>query len=68
MARSLHQIGIIHQDRGDYLTALELYEKSLRIFEEIGNLANMVSSLHNIGIIHQILGEYQEALQMYENP
>ncbi|MEA2602862.1 MAG: hypothetical protein QOF89_3854, partial [Acidobacteriota bacterium] len=51
-----HGLGMVSQDRGDYEQALEWYQKSLRIFEELGNRAGMASSYHQLGMVAQHRG------------
>ena len=62
----LHNLGILHQDRGDYDAALSCYEKSQKIFEVLGNRRGIASSLHQTGKIHQARGDYHAALDCYE--
>lgn len=41
IASSLHQLGIIAQEQGDYATARRLYQRSLEIKEKLGNQAGI---------------------------
>lgn len=66
MATSLYQIGRIQQSRGDYEQALEYYQRSLEIKEELGDRASVAKSLHNIGIIQQERGDFEQALDYYQ--
>ena len=61
-----HNIAILLQNRGDYAAALEQYEKSLQMKEELGDRAGVSSSLHQIGMIHQHRGDYDPALEQYK--
>jgi tetratricopeptide (TPR) repeat protein len=63
---SLHQIGMIHQERGDYERALEFYDRSLKIAEELSDPSGVAKSVHQIGIIHQKRGDYERALEFYD--
>ncbi len=65
-AISLHQIGMIYQERGLYDEALEKYEESLEITKRIGDVSGEASSLHQIGSIYQERGSYDVALVKYE--
>ncbi|MCP4710260.1 MAG: tetratricopeptide repeat protein, partial [Planctomycetes bacterium] len=58
-------IGLIHFNRGDYELALELYEKSLAIQEELGDKSGIAGSCYNIGLIHYERGEYGTALELF---
>ncbi|MGD2087531.1 MAG: tetratricopeptide repeat protein [Candidatus Aminicenantes bacterium] len=62
----IHNLGILYQFRGDYQTAIHQFEKSLKIFEELGDRSRVANSLHQIGWIHQDRGDYPAALEQYE--
>ena len=51
MARALKTQGVSFNIKGNYDKALEYYEKSLKISEEIGDKKGMGSSYNNIGNI-----------------
>ena len=62
----LHNFGNLLYSRGDYEQALEYYQRSLKIKEELGNREGMAKSVHQIGIIQQERGNYEQALEYYE--
>ena len=62
----MHNLGVLHQDRGEYEAALAKYEESLKIAEELGDRAGVANSLHQIGNLHYLRGEYEAALAKYE--
>ena len=66
MAVIYHMRGLICQARGDYDKALDYYERSRTIAEELGDRAQLSKSLHQIGMIHQERGDYDKALDYYE--
>ncbi|MFC1544916.1 tetratricopeptide repeat protein [Gemmatimonadota bacterium] len=66
LAVILQHLGILYGFRGEYDKALEYYEKSLKIDEELGNRRNVAGSLHEIGRMHQARGAYDQALEYYE--
>jgi len=51
---------------GEYAQALDYYQRSLAIYEEIGNRMLMASSLNNIGLVHYDRQEYDLAMTTYE--
>jgi tetratricopeptide (TPR) repeat protein len=65
MAGSYNNIGLIHDDKGDYDKALEFYFKSLRLTEELNNKYGMALLYNNIGIIHDNKGDFDKALEFY---
>jgi len=62
----LHNLAILMQERGEYAAALEKYEQSLKIAEELGDRAGVALSLGQIGNIYQDKGDYAAALEKYE--
>jgi tetratricopeptide (TPR) repeat protein len=52
---------MIHEKRGEYDEALEKYEESLRIEEELGNRAGAALSSGQIGALFTRTGGYTEA-------
>ncbi len=66
MSESYIHIGIIHRLQGNYPRALEYYQKSLKIDEELGDRNGMSYCYGNIGIIHHIQGNYPRALEYYQ--
>ncbi len=65
IAKTLHQLGMIHQDQGNYEEAVKKYNQSLKIAEELGGKNGIASTLHQIGTIHQDQGNYEEAVKKY---
>ena len=65
-ADRLNQEGLKLTNQAKYLEALERFEQSLVIFEEIGDRRGGGEALNNIGLIYNILGEYPKALDFYK--
>ncbi|MDI6736176.1 MAG: tetratricopeptide repeat protein, partial [bacterium] len=65
-ATALNNLANIYNTQGNYQEALKWYEKSIKIFEKIGNQAGLATTYNNIGEIHRAQGNYQEALKWYE--
>jgi tetratricopeptide (TPR) repeat protein/predicted regulator of Ras-like GTPase activity (Roadblock/LC7/MglB family) len=59
-------VGTVHYHEGQYDKALEEYERSLGIREEIGDQLGIANSLNNIGNVHYRKGQYDKALEEYE--
>ncbi|MFT4526099.1 MAG: adenylate cyclase [Bacteroidia bacterium] len=66
IAASLSNIGIIYNDQSDYPKALDYYQRSLVIREEIGDKKGIAGSLNNLGIIYQVQGDSPKALDYYQ--
>ena len=56
MAGALHELGILAQRQGNYSQARDLYQQSLQLFEQLGDLARQALSLHGLGNIAQQQG------------
>ena len=51
--------------QGDYAKAIDYYNQSIKIAEEIGDKAEIVPSLNNIGMIYKEQGNYAKAIDYY---
>jgi len=58
--------GLIYEQLGEIQNALDVYTKSLEIWQEIGNRQYEASSVNNLGIIYNDLGEYEKAIGNYQ--
>ena len=56
---------MIHQMRGEFEKAEELYKRSLDISEKLGDKKGTAASLHQLGTIYEELGGYKEAEKWY---
>lgn len=63
---NLNSIGVVYDYQGQYALSIEYYEKSSRLYKEIGNEIGVATCLGNIGVIHQNQGKYELALKCYE--
>jgi len=64
-AGALNNVGIIYNDQGDIPKALEFYNKSLKIREEIHDKMGIANSLNNIGFIYSNKGNIIKAIEFY---
>lgn len=51
--------------KGDYLQALDFFNKSLKIAEQISDQSGIARSLNGIGFVYQNQGDYPQALEYY---
>jgi tetratricopeptide (TPR) repeat protein len=63
-AVTLHQLGRLAQDRGDYEEAERLYRESLEIKERLGNLAGKAATLYQLGVLRWGQGRKAEAEEL----
>lgn len=64
VATSLIGIANMHQSLGEYATAMNLYQRSLKIAEKVSGPESeeVASALNNMAIVHKLLGEYVNGL------
>lgn len=65
IAKSLQNIGINYWAKSEFYLALENFQKSLKIYQEINNLKGTCSLLTNMGVIYKNLSDYENALKYY---
>jgi CHAT domain-containing protein len=65
-AAALATQGVIFHDLGELQTALELYLKSLAIWQQLGNRQNQGSLISNLGAIYNDLGEFEKSISYYQ--
>ncbi len=65
LANSIINIGYLSQLQGNISEALEAYQKSLLIYEEINNKSGIAFSLNNIAAIYERQGDITKALDYY---
>ena len=59
-------MGIFCKDKGEWDKALEFYERSLKIDQELGDKQGISNSYNNLGILYKDKGEWDKALECYE--
>ncbi|MEE9215281.1 MAG: tetratricopeptide repeat protein [Thermodesulfobacteriota bacterium] len=65
-ATALNNIGLVYWYQGDYPLALQHFQKSLIIKEQLGDKAGIARALNNIGLVYWNQGDYPLALQHYQ--
>jgi len=58
-------IGAVYEKRSEFDIALEYYERSLRLREELGNKIGIATSYQSIGVVLSIQKKNDEALQYF---
>ncbi len=64
-ANALNNMGYVYKEQGNIPKALELYNQSLKLREEIGDKRGIANSLNNIGRIYNNRGDIPSALDCY---
>jgi tetratricopeptide (TPR) repeat protein len=65
IAITLHQLGMIAQQQGDYETARARYAESLDIKRKLGNQSGIAITLHQLGMLAEIAGDKTEAARLF---
>ncbi len=65
LADALSNMGYVYSSRGDNQMALEYYDKSLKIYEEIGDKNSIANGLSNMGYAYYGLGDNQMTLEYW---
>ncbi|MCB9128309.1 MAG: CHAT domain-containing protein, partial [Ardenticatenales bacterium] len=63
---SKYDLAQVHVTRGELTQAMALYEASLAIREQVGDLPGKGATLHNMAQVHQTRGDLTQAMALYE--
>jgi tetratricopeptide (TPR) repeat protein len=63
VATAWHQIGMVHQEAGQFAAAEDAYRQSLAIKVREGNLAGQASTLNQLGNLYAIQGRLEESVK-----
>ena len=58
-------LGSLAMNEGDYSTARTLYRQAYQIWEELGNLSQLVGLCNNLGVLDHITGDYLQAFRWF---
>ena len=65
-ASIFNQMALIYDNQGQVEKAIELYQQSLALNEEIGNVQGKASTLHNLAVIYEEQGQVEQAIDLYQ--
>ncbi|KAM3098692.1 CHAT domain-containing protein, partial [Phormidesmis sp. 146-12] len=65
-AAIIHNLAIIYANQGQVEQAIELYQQSLQLFEQIGNVQGKAATLHQMAIIYANQGQVERAIELYQ--
>ncbi len=60
------EIGLIHENLGNYTYSKEKYLQALEYWRQVENPIWLSNLLNNLGVLHQMMGEYEEASRSFE--
>ncbi len=66
-AKILGQLGILYYRRDEWDLAIEYYEKSMKIFEALGDQCGLAAAYGNLGNVYAYKSERDRAIEYYEN-
>jgi len=66
MASALSTQGISYHFRGDYIKAMDYFQRCLKIYKEISNKRGMAGTMNNIGLIYNKQGDYLQAREYFQ--
>ncbi|WP_176214777.1 tetratricopeptide repeat-containing sensor histidine kinase [Reichenbachiella faecimaris] len=61
-AKIINKIGNVYVSKGDYVKALESYQKSLVLAERMQDFEKIAHACGNIGLVYFYIGQYEDAL------
>lgn len=64
-AKAFSNLGVVAYNRGDYDQAMKYYEKTLEIYERMGDKKGIAASCRNLGVVYSYRGELDRALEYY---
>jgi len=67
LARTWGNLGSVHRDAEDFNSALEAYIDSLRLYQELNDVAGIAGQYANIAYIKALSGELDSALDFFRN-
>ena len=65
-ANQILEIGLKEYHQGNYNIALERYQESLKLFEQVNNIVQQVTILNLIGTLHKKQGDFEKAMEYFQ--
>ena len=66
-ASSLHNVGLIYYETGQFDKALNYHNRVLALYKKLGNQKDIADSLINLGNVYDDLGQFDKALNHLRN-
>ncbi|MEO7712847.1 MAG: tetratricopeptide repeat protein [Gemmatimonadaceae bacterium] len=58
VAHATNNLGAIASLRGEWHTALSLYQLAVPVYQRLGDMRGLAQTFHNLAIVHRDLGDY----------
>lgn len=65
VAKSLGNLGLIYNDQGDFVHAIDAYQEAAVTYRKLNNQELMLAAMLNTGMAQHLAGQLQEAIQIY---
>jgi tetratricopeptide (TPR) repeat protein/CHAT domain-containing protein len=65
-ATIIHNLAIIYANQGQVEQAISLYEQSLQLEEQIGNVQGKAATLHGLASIYANQGQVEQAIELFK--
>ncbi len=65
-AAILNQMGVVYKEQGENTKALECFNKSLKIYQELNSKLDIATSLHYIGNVYYAQSDNEKALTYFD--
>lgn len=59
-------MGLLYDDKGDYELAIEYYEKSLKLLNQVKDISEIARVYNNLGVTWERNGDLDKAIEYYE--
>jgi tetratricopeptide (TPR) repeat protein len=66
VAVAYHQLGIVAQEQRQFDTAIEYYQKALKIREDAGDLHHAANQYHQLGMVAEEQRRFDTAIEYYQ--
>ena len=60
------EIGLVHENLGNYIASKDWYIKALLYWEQIENPFWLANLLNNLGVLYQLMGDYENAILSFD--
>ena len=60
------EIGLVHENLGNYIASKDWYIKALIYWEQIENPFWLANLLNNLGVLYQLMGDYENAILSFD--